>query len=61
MQLPSVTGSDNVVLGESDHEYGQDDHCLGDAGIDVLDGFQVMELPGYFPAVREPAADCCLP
>jgi hypothetical protein len=51
MQLPSVTGTDSAVLGGSDHEYGQDDHCLGDSGIDVVDGFQVIELPGYFPAV----------
>jgi hypothetical protein len=47
----TVFQAQNGVLASAEHDYGLDDHCLGDFGIDVMDGFQVIEVPGYFPAL----------
>jgi hypothetical protein len=52
VQLPAVDmPPDSAGLGYVQHAYDQDDHCLGDFGIDVMDAFQVMELPGFFPTL----------
>jgi hypothetical protein len=52
MQLPTVDmPSDSADLGSAKHVYSLDDHCLGDVGVDVMDAFQVMELPGFFPTL----------
>jgi hypothetical protein len=51
-QVPSPYGPFSTAwLASSSHDHGQDDHCMGDIGIDVYDRFEVIPLSLDFPAL----------